>query len=226
MNKEYLLYEINMYRRKLDLSITAAEHQLASVKHRLTNLTHDLYTYIAFLVVPMILVAICNIFAETPSRTIAYVVFASIKLVILFIYIITLPINMRNLIKTVILIWLNKESDEPVILPPLEGTCKGSAILKEETYRSEHDKLVRVLSYYYLNQDKLEKLYQKVNSHSCNMTMVELEYELSQLPIYEDIQPANPFTGTMGEQVKAKTNKFMCAIILAILISVLIGIFG
>jgi hypothetical protein len=58
------------------------------------------------------------------------------------------------------------------------------------------------------------------------MTLVELEYELKQMPVFEDIQPANPRTGAMGALVKGKTKTVMCAIVLAVLVSVLIGVFG
>ena len=49
---------------------------------------------------------------------------------------------------------------------------------------------------------------------------------MKKMPIFEDIQPANPRTGDMGAQVKRTTQKVMCAIVLAVLISVLIGVLG
>ena len=219
---QHLLNKINMCRLKFDAEIKAAEYQLASVKRRLTGLTHDLYIYLALLGVPAILYFICNIFSSVPSRSLTYIVFASAKVVISFVYVIMLPSIIYNLTKTITLLWINRETDELATLPPLEGTRKGGSAPQEVSYRSEHDKLLLVLSRYYLNQDKLNELHQKVNSPSCDMTLVELEYELTQFPVYEDIQPASPFTGAMGEQVKRKTKIITFAILLLILLGVLI----
>ena len=219
---QHLLNKINMCRLKFDAEIRAAECQLASVKRRLTGLRHDLYIYFAFLCVPLILYFICNAFSSTPSRTVTYMLFASAKVIILFIYVIMLPSIIYNLTKTITLLWINRESDELATLPPLEGTRKGGSAPQEVSYRSEHDKLLLVLSRYYLNQDKLNELYQKVKSASCDMTLGELEYELMQLPVYEDIKPANPITGAMGEQVKRKTKMIMFAILLFVVIGILV----
>lgn len=218
---QHLLNKINMCRLKFDAEIKAAEYQLASVKRRLTGLTHDLYIYLALLGVPAILYFICNTFSSVPSRSLTYIVFASAKVVISFVYVIMLPSIIYNLTKTITLLWINRETDELATLPPLEGTRKGGSAPQEVSYRSEHDKLLLVLSRYYLNQDKLNELHQKVNSPSCDMTLVELEYELTQLPVYEDIQPASPFTGAMGEQVKRKTKIITFTILLLILMGVL-----
>ncbi len=49
-----LLYELNMARRRLDLEIIAAEKQLENVKKRLKGLQQDLYFYLGFLIVPVI----------------------------------------------------------------------------------------------------------------------------------------------------------------------------
>ena len=226
MNKDYLLYELNMYRRKLELGITAAEQQLASVNKRLHNLSQDLYIYLAFLTVPIPVYLVFHFLSLTPVRIWSYMIFTAVKFSVLVIYLVMLPPNIYRLTKTIILLWINRETDEQVLLPPIQGKSNGGKALDEESYRSERDRLVRVLGRYYIYREKLEKLFKKVNDASCNMTRIELEYKLSQLPIYEDIQPANPLTGTMGAQVKAKTKKIMCAIVLAILISLLIGIFG
>lgn len=221
---QHLLYEINMYRRKLDFEIVTAEQQLASVKRRLANLTQDLFIYLAFIIVPILLYygfSICSLLFFSP---IIYIIFEVAKFLTTCIFIIMLPSSIYNLTKTIILLWINRESNETTELPPLEGTYKGGSAPKEVSYRLERDKLLLVLSRYYLNREKLDKLYQQVNSASNNMTRLELEYELKQLPFYEGIQPANSSSGPMGEQVKRKTKVVMIAIVSAILLSVLIAV--
>ncbi len=216
---QHLLNKIDMYRQKINLKTSAAEYQLASVKQRLTGLTHDLYVYAGFLGVPVVLNFIYNIVFPMPSRTILYMVFASARVIISFLYVITLPYNVYHFVKTMILLWLNRESDVPVSLPPLEGTRKGGPAPNEASYRSEHDKLILVLSRYYINQDKLDQLCQKVKTPHCDMSQVELEYELQQLPVYEDIQPANPNMGAMGERTKGIAKIIMLVIVILVLIS-------
>lgn len=198
VNKDYLLYELNMYRRKLELTITTTEQQLASANKRLHNLSQDLYTYVAFLTVPIPVFLVFHFLSLTPARILPYMIFTAVKFSVLAIYLVMLPPNIYRLTKTIILLWINRETDEQVLLPPIQGKNNAGKALDEESYRSERDRLSRVLGRYYIYREKVEQLFKKVNDSACNMTRIELEYELSQLPIYEDIQPANPFTGTMG----------------------------
>lgn len=221
---QQVLYEISMYRRKIDLEITAAEQQLASVERRLTNLRHDFFVYLGLLSVPAVLSVVISILSSVLYTPIIFLFFDIINFVVLCIYVSMLPANIYNFTKTIILLWINRENDEPVRLPPVEKTGKGVPAPQEESYRSERDKLQLVVSRYYVYRDKLNQLYQNVNSSSENMTLVGLKSELKKFPVYEDIQPASPLTGTMGEQVKRKTKVIMLAIVSAILLSVLIAV--
>lgn len=223
---QQLLYEVNMYRRKVDLEITAAEKQLATAERRLVRLKHDLYVYLGFIIVPLLLCGIFDILITVFFNPIVYIVFTIASFISVCAFVVLLIPSTYNLTKTIILLRINRETDEPAQLPPVESTQKGGKAPQEESYRLERDKLLLVLSRYYIYRDKLEQLHQKVNSSSCNMTLAELSAELKQMPIFEDIQPANPRTGDMGAQVKRTTQKVMCAIVLAVLISVLIGVFG
>jgi len=222
---QQLLYEVNMYRRKVDLEITAAEKQLATAERRLVRLKHDLYVYLGFIIVPLLLCGIFDILITVFFNPIVYIVFTIASFISVCAFVVLLIPSTYNLTKTIILLRINRETDEPAQLPPVETSQKGGKAPQEESYRLERDKLLLVLSRYYIYRDKLEQLHQKVNSSSCNMTLAELTAELKQMPIFEDIQPANPRTGDMGAQVK-RTQKVMCAIVLAVLISVLIGVFG
>ena len=72
---QQLLYEVNMYRRKVDLEITAAEKQLATVERRLKSLKHDLYVYLGFIIVPLLLCGIFDILITVFFNPIVYIVF-------------------------------------------------------------------------------------------------------------------------------------------------------
>lgn len=223
---QQLLYEVNMYRRKVDLEITAAEQQLASVERRLKHLKQDFFVYLGFLIGPLVLEYILGIIGTVFFSPITYIVVSVAMFLAECAFVILLIPSIYNLTKILILFWLNRETDEPVTFPPVETPGRGGKAPQEESYRLEREKLLLVLSRYYIYRDKLEQLHEKVNSPSCNMTLVELTAELRQMPIFEDIQPASPFTGAMGAQVKGKTKIIMFAIVSAVLISILIGVFG
>jgi len=219
-----LLYEVNMYQRKVDLEITAAEKQLASVEGRLVRLKHDLYVYLGFILVPLLLSGIFDFLITVFFHPMVYIVFTIASFLCICAFVILFIPSTYNLIKTIILLHINRESDEPALLPPAESSIRGGKAPQEESYRSERDKLVLVLGRYYVYREKLEQLHQKINSETCNMTLVELSEELRQMPVFEDIQPASDRTGAMGELVKGKTKKIMCAIILAVILSLIIGV--
>ena len=223
---QQLLYEINMYRRKVDMEITAAEKQLASVEERLKRLKQDLYVYLGFILVPLILYCIFDVLTLLFFSPLVYIIFNIASFLTVCIFVILLIPSIYNLTKTITLLCLNRESDESVNLPPAETALRGGLPPEEESYREERDKLTLVLGRYYVYRDKLERLHEKIKSVDCNMTMVELEQELKQMPIFVDIQPANPRTGVMGAKVNGTTKKVMCAIVLAVGLSILIAIIG
>ena len=153
-----LLYELNMARRRLDLEIIAAEKQLENVKKRLDGLMHDLYIYLGLLVAPVILFVILNMFTMIPSQSVLFLFLVIIKYIILCIYVIMLPANIYHLIYAIMLLRINKENNLAVDLPLLEGVRRGGAPPQERSFRSEHDKLLLVLTRYYLVLERLEQL--------------------------------------------------------------------
>lgn len=199
--KDRLLYECDSMRAKLNLEITATEHQLDSVKKRLAGLTHDVYVYLAFIFVPLLLIGLMSLFPTRPS--VMQIIFQVIYTILLITYILSLPFNIYHFIKACMLLHINKESSDTTITPPpLEGTLKGRPPQQETTYRSEYEKLIYVLTRYYLNVEALDNLEKKINSDNCTLTMAALKIELMKLPIYEDIHPADTFSSSMAKKTK------------------------
>ena len=125
------------------------------------------------------------------------------------------------------LLQINKENDLAVDLPLLEGVRKWKEpVYQEKTFRSEHDKLLLVLTRYYLNQERLEQLHKQILTNSNDITLEDLKTELNKLPYYEDIKPANVFDSAMQRKAKKKTTKYVLMLLFCILISLLIGIFA
>ncbi len=221
-----LLYELNIQRRRLDLEIIAAEKQLENVQKRLDGLKHDLYIYLGLLTVPVIVFVILNVFSMIPSKSFMYILVVILKYLILCIYIIMLPANTYHLIYAIILLRINKENDLAVDLPLLEGVRKGTEpIYQEKTFRSEHDKLLLVLTRYYLNKERLEQLHKQITANSCKLTLEDLKKELNKIPYYEDIKPANVFDSSMQKKAKKNTTSFIFIVCMCVLIFVCIGIF-
>ena len=221
-----LLYELDMACRRLELEIIAAEKQLESVKQRLESLKHDLYVYWGLLIVPVIVFIILNLFTMLPVPSLLFILFVIVKYIILALYVMTFSINVYHLIKATMLFQENKENNIPVELPLPEGTRKGEPIPQEKNYRSEHDKLVRVLTRYYLNQEQLEQLHKKIIANPCQITLAELKIELLQIPYYEDIKPANLFSSAMEKKAKKISFFIISAFVLCFIFLILIEIFA
>lgn len=221
-----LLYELNLQRKRLDLEIIAAEKQLESVKKRLEGLKHDLYIYLGLLIVPVIVFVILNAFSMIPSKSFIFILIVILKCLIFCIYVIMLPVNIYHFIYAIMLLQINKENDLAVDLPLLEGVRKwNEPIYQEKTFRSEHDKLLLVLTRYYLIQEHLEQLHKQITTTSCEMTLEDLKTELNKIPYYEDIKPANVFDSAMQRKAKKHTTSFVLIILLCVLISLCIGSF-
>ncbi len=205
LTRDRLLYECGTMRAKLNYEIEAAERQLASVSKRLVGLKHDLYIYIGFILLPLVLLgilsglgALSGILLE-PFINIMYTI-------MLFLFIFGLPFNIYHLIKTCMLIRINRENpDVLVALPPKEGTYKNGKIPAESNYQTEYQKLIAVLTKYYLHVEKLDKLEKEIHAKDCTMTMYELKLEFMKMTFYEDIRPADIFSSTMAGNAKKIT---------------------
>ena len=217
--KDRLLYECETMRAKINYEIEAAERQLASVTKRLVSLKHDLYIYLAFIFVPLVvlgllagLIALSGILLEPFLQT-----FFSLLLIL---FIMGLPFNIYHIIKTCLLIHVNKEAPEKMgCLPPEEGTYKDGKIPIEPNYQTEYQKLIAVLTKYYLHPEKLEQLEKQIHEKNCILTMYELKLEFMKMTFYEDIRPTDIFSSTMVKKARAITG-----IIFIILIIIIIGV--
>ncbi len=136
-----------------------------------------------------------------------------LRYVFLFAYIILLPYNVYYLIRTIKSLRANRMSAEPLTEPPRAGALAGRLAEPERTCRAEQQKLIYILSRYYLNQDIMKQLKQELDSDTCAMTLTELECELDKLPFYEEVRPAAP-AGEMGSGMKT----FLAALVFAALI--------
>lgn len=213
-----LLYEWNTRRTKLDYAIAQMERQLASVNKRLDSLKHDFALYVGMLTIPVILyilIALVTNVLSPLSGFVFLVAFVISRDVLLCVYIIFLPFNIYYLIRTMQIIKRNEESSENIEEPPREGTSKDES--KESTYRSEQQKLVFILSRYYLYQDAMNQLKRELDAVDCTMTLAELKQRLNQYPFYEEVRPAAP-----ARDMSARTQWFFILLVFSVLIALVL----
>lgn len=199
-----LLYEWNAARSRLDFAITAAESQLISVNKRLQGLWHDLAIYIGMLVLPVVLffflryvgVWLLRTDDYVVSNAFVYVLLEGVSALLLCVYLFTFPIWIYHLMKTIFLLLMNRENPEQTenLFPPEAGKSH-QEWEKEATYRIEQQKLIHVLSRYYLYRDNMKQLREKIDEGS--ISLIDLKQELNQFTYYETIYPANEFTSPM-----------------------------
>lgn len=214
-----LLYEWNTRRTKLDYAIAQMERQLASVNKRLDSLKHDFALYVGMLTIPVILyilIALVTNILSPLSGFVFLVVFVIFRDVLLCVYIIFLPFNIYYLIRTMQTIKGNEESSENMADPPREGTSKDDP-KPEGTYRSEQQKLVFILSRYYLYQDALNQLKRELEAADCTMTLAGLKQRLNQFPFYEEVRPAAP-----AKDMSARTQWFFTLLVFSVLVALVL----
>ena len=200
-----LLYEWNTEKAHLDFTITKAELQLVNVNKRLQRLRQDLLIYSGMLVLPLLLIFlllyILGKFLPTPASYVLYVLAAGFTAALTCVYIMAFPFFLFYLIKAISLSLLNRENPERTkhLLQPQTGK-RHKDTHKHATFRREQQKLIHVLSRYYLYQDTMEQLRQKIEAAS--ISLEDLQQELKQFTYYETIYPANGFTSPMMKKAR------------------------
>ncbi len=207
-NNIRLLYELNGRDAQLDFAIQQVERQLASVNKKLKALWHDLVFYAAMLILPVPIYLLCNNL-YTVSLVLPFLVL--FQTVLLCVYLFFLPFVIYHLGQTVYLLKINRENTEEYPEPPRAGTLRVERPDREPTYRIEQKKLIYILSRYYLNKDTMNQIRRRIteSEDSDTMSMLELKYQLNNLPFYEDVRPADPFMGKTGNIVLLMSFSFI-----------------
>lgn len=228
--KASLLYEWRTANARLDFAITEAESQLVHVNKRLQELWQNLLIYVGIIVLPVVLYFFLGYVGIWLLRTngyyiasnaFVYVLLEGIRTVLLAVYVITLPIWIFQLIKSICLLVINRENLEQTksLLPPEAGKVH-KEWEREATYRIEQQKLINVLSRYYLHRDTMKQIREKIEADSISLT--DLKQELKQITYYATIHPANESASTMGRKAKNMTFIILFGVIavLVLLISI------
>ncbi|MBE5865099.1 MAG: hypothetical protein E7292_02645 [Lachnospiraceae bacterium] len=234
MNKDIdmrLIYEWNTKRSKLEFAIKECEFQLANARKRLDELENDFKFYIGSLVVPIIICIILSTLInllysqESIGNYIVAVVLDFFQVTLFCLYIILLPCNVYYLIKTKIMLNLNKEHESTTVTPPpIVGSIHGYKALEEPSFRSEYNKLTYVLTRYYSYIEKMDNLLKLIKSPFYDMTIEELKAELNTIPFYESIAPSNTFSSNMSRKAHRKALLLLMGIVILVILIVM-GLF-
>lgn len=226
-----LLYEWNKEKGRLDYAITEAESQLVSVNKRLKGLWQDLTLYVGILVVPVIFwfvlrhvgAWLLRTDALVFSNTFVYVLLEGASALLICVYILSFPVLANCLLKTIVLLFLNREIPQQTegLLPPEKGKLH-KELDREPTYRIEQQKLIHVLSRYYLYRDNMKELRKKIDAGSISLD--SLKKELEGFIYYETIHPANEFGSAMTR--KARQGVFIVLFGIVVLFLLLWRLFG
>ena len=191
-NNIQLLYELNAKDAKLDFAIRQAEQQLAGVNKKLQMLWHDLVLSVAVAILPLIAYLLC--------RRIRVSLVMAFCTALKGVYLMALPLMLYQFAKAVRLLKLNREDAADYTEPTRLGTLRDKQPEREPSYRAEQKKLICILTRYYLNKDTLGQIRRQITeSDSCTMTSAELYYQLSSLPFYEEVRPAQESEGKTGD---------------------------
>lgn len=190
-NNIQLLYELNAKEAQLDFAIRQAEQQLAGANKKLQMLWYDLVIGVAVAVLPWFVYLLFS-----RSRFPLMIAFCT---VFKGVYLMALPLMIYQMAKAARLLKLNREDAVDYTEPTKLGTLRDGQPDREPSYRAEQKKLICILTRYYLNKDTIGQIRRQITeSDSCTMTSAELYYQLSSMPFYEEVRPAQEFAGSTG----------------------------
>lgn len=185
----------------LELEISKAEGQLRNCRFRTGLVIREMIVCGSLVVIPIILIIVGALFPLYSSGSVAGNMIAAgrmtLELVFQCLYICLFPFLVFFFIKSLAIWMINKYN--PIDKKPLEeyDPYRKEFPKAEISYAIEEEKLLRMLSIYYMYRERLIQLKCDLASDQIALTPEELRTELDKLVYYEEIVPANPFKREM-----------------------------
>lgn len=192
-------------KQHLELEISKAEGQLRNCRFRTGLLIREMIVCGGLIVMPLVLIIVEMFFTTYSSGSVVGNMMAAVKLTMgLFlqgIYLCLFPFLLFFFIKALLIWMINKY--HPTDNNPLEEYDPYRKELPKEeiSYAIEEEKLLRMLSIYYMYRDQLVQMKCDLAGDQLTLTPEELRTELDKLVYFEEIVPANPFK----REVRVKT---------------------
>lgn len=185
----------------LDLEISKAEGQLRNCRFRTGLVKREMIVCGGLIVVPLVLIIIGEFFPTYSSGSIVGNMMAAAKqtmgLVIQVFYICLFPFLVFFFVKALVIWMINKY--HPTDKRPLEEYDPYRKELPKEeiSYAIEEEKLLRMLSIYYMYREQMAKMKCDLTEDQLTLTPEELRMELDKLVYFEEVVPADPFKREM-----------------------------
>lgn len=195
----HIRYEWEMKKQAVDFEIFKVENQLASVEKRLRFLKTDLYAHLAYLLGPLIICGICGFFGNTwtPPFNIPFLI---VETVVSMIYVISGPISLYKLVKTICLLLLNRENDRSFAEKYAERCNNGLM-----TYRQEKESCQKILCTYYIYRQKLDEMGKAMEEDRFCMSKDEMLQCFDEMTYFEAVEVVSPFSSQMEKRAKTVT---------------------
>ena len=184
-------------KQHLELEISKAEGQLRNCRFRTGLLKREMIVCGGLIAVPLLMIFIDGIFPVYSSGSIVGNMMAAGKqtlgLFLQGLYICLFPFLVFFFIKALVIWVINKY--HPTDNKPLEEYDPYRKELPKEeiSYAIEEEKLLRMLSVYYMYRDQMVQMKCDLAGDQLTLTPEELRTELDKLVYFEEVVPAEPF---------------------------------
>lgn len=196
MTDVQITYELKSYQQKLDFEIDKLQHQLASAERKLERVRLDVFICLIMFAAPLFVSVVMGFLSS------GAVIPTIISGVAGLLWILSLPFTSFALIQSILIRWKNEDSPDFVWEKPAVRRISSKTKQEEESsYLAEQKKLIWVLGKYYLYQEHLQQLLEQAEEGDEALTLENVRTELTAMPFYEEIRPANPFTSKEAKKI-------------------------
>lgn len=188
-------------KQHLDLEISKVEGQLRNCRFRTGLVKRELIVCGGLIVVPLVMIVVDTIFPLYSSGSVVGNLVlagrATLGLVFQCFYLCLFPFFVFFFVKALAIWMINIYN--PTDNKPLEkyDPYRKEFPKEEISYAIEEEKLLRILSMYYLYRDQMVQMKCDLAEDQLTLTPEELRTELDKLVYFEEVVPAEPFKREM-----------------------------
>lgn len=188
-------------KQHLELEISKAEGQLRNCRFRTGLLIREMIVCGGLIVVPLVMIVVDAFFPLYSSGSVVGNMLTAsrqtLELVFQCFYMCLFPFLVFFFVKALVIWMINKYN--PTDNKPLEEYDPYRKELPKEeiSYAIEEEKLLRMLSIYYMYRDRMVQMKNDLAGDQLTLTPEELRTELDKLVYFEEVVPAEPFKREM-----------------------------
>ncbi|MGN0402988.1 MAG: hypothetical protein ACI4HQ_12130 [Acetatifactor sp.] len=227
MNSE-VNYRLNSYRHALDLEIQKLELQLTHAERKLRHAKLDIYTYlgmIGILLAAEVILLLLMIYYQQQQAVLICGILEAIYFIVICLFLLSLPFLIYGLTKSISILIMNSEKNNQTWLQPAVRHYHGGAQLEEDnTYLMEQQKILWVLGKYTLYRERTKELAEQAGEKDSILTPETVQAEITAMPFYEEIKPADPHRGRASKLSKKISFAVLLGLLLIVFLPILLPI--